>query len=176
MPPPKWMRYKIYVSRSSRRGAVETNLTGNHEVVGSILASISALRIWHCRELWCRSLRSDPALLWPWCRPAATASIRPLAWQPPCAVGVALKKTKDKKYIYMCVCVSKKEIVGIGLSSLICGEHWTKSISRHLAQCQADNNSAIMIAITKPKRWGPFERQLWLVDESLSHLDQFDKK
>ena len=33
-----------------------------------------------------------PALLWLWCRPAATAPIRPLAWEPPYAVCVALKK------------------------------------------------------------------------------------
>ena len=39
----------------------------------------------------------DPALLWLWLRPAATVSIRPLAWKPPHAVGAALKdKTKTK--------------------------------------------------------------------------------
>ena len=32
-----------------------TNPTRNHEVVGSILASLSGLRIRHCHELWCRS-------------------------------------------------------------------------------------------------------------------------
>ena len=35
---------------------------------------------------------SDPALLWLWCRPAATAPIRPLAWELPHATGTALKK------------------------------------------------------------------------------------
>ena len=39
---------------------------------------------------------SDPALLWLWCRPVATAPIRPLAWKPPYAVGVALEKAKGK--------------------------------------------------------------------------------
>ena len=39
---------------------------------------------------------SDPALLWPWCRPAATAPIAPLAWEPPCAMGVALEKKKKE--------------------------------------------------------------------------------
>ena len=42
----------------------------------------------------------DPALLWLWHRPAATALIRPLAWEPPYAAGAALekaKKTKKKK-------------------------------------------------------------------------------
>ena len=37
---------------------------------------------------------SDPLLLWFWRRPAATALIRPLAWEPPYAVGVALKRKK----------------------------------------------------------------------------------
>ena len=39
----------------------------------------------------------DPMLLWLWCRLAATAPIRPLAWEPPHAAGVALEKTKKKK-------------------------------------------------------------------------------
>ena len=41
---------------------------------------------------------SDPELLWLWCRQAATALIRPLAWEPPCAAGVALEEAKkDQK-------------------------------------------------------------------------------
>ena len=47
------------------------------------LASLSGLRIWCCHELWCRA--------------AAVALIRPLAWEPPYAVGAALKKTKRLK-------------------------------------------------------------------------------
>ena len=39
----------------------------------------------------------DPAWLWLWRRPAATAPIQPLAWEPPYAVGTALKKKKRKK-------------------------------------------------------------------------------
>ena len=39
----------------------------------------------------------DPALLWLWCRPAPTAPIQPLAWEPPYAMGTALKRQKDKK-------------------------------------------------------------------------------
>ena len=38
----------------------------------------------------------DPVLLWLWRRPVATAPIGPLAWEPPYALGAALKKTKDK--------------------------------------------------------------------------------
>ena len=49
----------------------------------------------HCCELWCRSqTHSDPMLLWLWRRLAAVATIRPLGWEPPYAVGVALKSKK----------------------------------------------------------------------------------
>ena len=44
-----------------------------------------------------RRLGSDPTLLWFWRRPAATALIRPLAWVPPYAAGVALEKAKRQK-------------------------------------------------------------------------------
>ena len=43
---------------------------------------------------------SDPALLWLWRRPGATAPIRPLAWEPPYAARVAQengKKTRQNK-------------------------------------------------------------------------------
>ena len=41
---------------------------------------------------------SDPTLLWLWLwhRPAATALIR-LAWQPPYAMGVALRRQKAEE-------------------------------------------------------------------------------
>ena len=40
---------------------------------------------------------SDPALLWLWCGPVAVALIGPIAWEPPYAVGMALKKDKTNK-------------------------------------------------------------------------------
>ena len=53
----------------------------------------------------------DPALLWLWCRLEATAPIRPLAWEPPCAAGAAQeiakrqkKKKKKKKKNTPCAC------------------------------------------------------------------------
>ena len=39
----------------------------------------------------------DPALLWLWCRPVATALIRPLALEPPYAMGAAQEKAKRQK-------------------------------------------------------------------------------
>ena len=67
---------------SSRCGSAETHLTSILEDVGSIWASLSGLRIWRCHKLWYRSqtqLGSGFAGLWP--RPAATAPIRPIAWE-----------------------------------------------------------------------------------------------
>ena len=39
----------------------------------------------------------DLLLLWLWCRPAAAALIRPLAWELPYTMGVALKKDKKRE-------------------------------------------------------------------------------
>ena len=39
---------------------------------------------------------SNLVLLRLWCRLAAAAPIRPLAWEPPCAAGAALKSKKKK--------------------------------------------------------------------------------
>ena len=44
---------------------------------------------------------SDLALLWLWCRLAATAPVRPLAWEPPYALGAALKRQKDKRQLFI---------------------------------------------------------------------------
>jgi len=41
-----------------------------------------------CRRDW------DPSVLWIWCRPVATAQIRPLAWETPYAAGEALEKAR----------------------------------------------------------------------------------
>ena len=64
------------------------------------LTTLGMLKLQHRRELWCRSqtwLGSSIAVLW--CRLAAAAPIPPLAWDPPCAVGTALKRKKKKKKI-----------------------------------------------------------------------------
>ena len=62
------------------------------------LAPLNGLRIWHCRELWCRSQRQlESGIAVAVARPVATAPIQPLAWEFPNATGAAQKKTKKKK-------------------------------------------------------------------------------
>ena len=68
---------------SSHRGAAETNLTRNHEV----MSSIPGLAQWV----------KDPMLLWLWCKPVAIAPIRPLDWEPPYAADAALKRPTPQK-------------------------------------------------------------------------------
>ena len=40
---------------------------------------------------------SDPELLWLWHRPGALVPVGPLAWEPPYAIGAALKRQGEKK-------------------------------------------------------------------------------
>ena len=78
-----------------------TNPTRNHEVAGLI----PGLAQWvndpgiavSCGVGRRRGL--DPALLWLWRRLAATAPIRPLAWEATYATGVTLKRKKKKNIL-----------------------------------------------------------------------------
>ena len=49
----------------------------------------------------CRRYGSDPALLWLWCRPAASAPIGPLAREPPYARSAGLKKINKVRPIHL---------------------------------------------------------------------------
>ena len=74
-----------------------TSLFRYHEVAGSIPGLAQWLRIRRCCELWCRSqtrLGSPIAVVV--CRLAAVAPIRPLAWELPYALSVALKSKQNK--------------------------------------------------------------------------------
>ena len=58
------------------------------------LALLGGLRIGIAMSCGVGRRRSlDPTLLWLWHRLAATALMRPLAWEPPYATGAALEKT-----------------------------------------------------------------------------------
>ena len=46
----------------------------------------------------------DPALLWLWYRPAATAPIGPIAWEPPNALGAPLKKKRERENVFLDKC------------------------------------------------------------------------
>ena len=78
-----------------------TNPTRKHEVVGSIpgLAQWVNDPVLPWAVVLGRRLGSNLALLWLWRRPAATAPIRPLAWEPPHAAGAAQEMAKKKKKI-----------------------------------------------------------------------------
>ena len=45
---------------------------------------------------------ADPPWLWLWYRAAAAAPVQPLAWEPPYAMGAALKK-KKKMMVSCCI-------------------------------------------------------------------------
>ena len=79
-------------NRSSYHGSAVTNLTS----ICEDLSSIPGLAQWvEDPALSCgvgHRCGLDPTLLWPWCRPAAIALIRPLAQELPYATGAALKR------------------------------------------------------------------------------------
>ena len=76
----------------------------------------------------------DPTLLWLWCRLEAVALIQPLAWEPPCAMGKALKKQKQSQK-------KKKKKLQLGCcDNQGCTTHGQKSVT-------AWERSAEMVAL-----------------------------
>ena len=68
---------------------------------------------------------SDLALLWLWCRPAASAPIQPLAWEPPNAMAVAPKRQKKKKK-------RKKEKKKIRITDISWSHLWSTCCNLHI--------------------------------------------
>ena len=78
--------------------AGEMNLTRIHKDEGSIPGL--SVGQGSCTAMSCgvgcrRGLLGFHVAVWLWCSPVAIAPIRPLAWEPPYAVGVALE-SKNK--------------------------------------------------------------------------------
>ena len=88
--------FKTAIGGSSHCSTVERNPTRKHEVVGLIPGLPQWVRDNVSVALSCgvgHRCGLDLTLLWLlWHRPAATALIRPLAWEPPYASGAALKR------------------------------------------------------------------------------------
>ena len=68
----------------------------------------------------------DLVLLWLWGRPVASAMIWPLAWQPPYATGVALKKTfsnKTESLLFLKGCTQQSDTCLWVLQELVTYRH-----------------------------------------------------
>ena len=83
---------------SSHHGSGEMNLISMRTQV-QFLALLSGLKTWRCCKPWCR-LQTQLGSGFAVAMAKATAPlIRPLALEPPYAVGVALKRQKRKNMI-----------------------------------------------------------------------------
>ena len=110
------LHHKERKNGSSCCGSLVTKLTSIHKDMGLVPGPAQ----------WAK----DPSLQWLWCRPAATSPIWPLAWEPPYAVGTALKMTQKKKERKKCISthLSYTNIFETPtMHSVLCGEgegHW----------------------------------------------------
>ena len=79
----------------------EMNLTRNHEVAGLSPGFAQWVKV-KLIALSCgvgHRCGSDPTFLWLWCRTAAVALIRPLPWEPPYAMVMALKGNNNNNVL-----------------------------------------------------------------------------
>ena len=73
------------------------------------LALLSGLMIWRCPELWCRL--------------AAVAPIRPLAWKPPYALVGALKRQKKSGSLMREITLSMDRIRSVSKGKRVAPEY-----------------------------------------------------
>ena len=90
-------------------------------------------------------MAQGPALLWLWCRPAAVALIRPLAREPPYAVGAALK---SKIYIFVAMPDPKPTVMDQGLNQQ-CHRHKLDL----LTHCSTVGNPHLIVVIIQCYRY-----------------------
>ena len=133
------------------------------------LASLSGLRIQHCFNVGHRC-GLDPELLWLWCRPAATAPIQPLAWEPPYAKAVALKRQKEKISAFtvqFSSCTNKPNFQCLTPT----GDWWLQSVS--LCCLGPDPPSSFLVTQTSPDppQGGlPSSLHPWLQEPPRTHI------
>ena len=84
------MEFPLWCSGNKSNHEVSSLIPGPAQWVKELALPWAVLYVGH-------SCVSYLALLWLWRRPVATALIRPLAWEPPCASGAALNRQKTKK-------------------------------------------------------------------------------
>ena len=96
----------------------------------------------------------DPLLLWLWCRLAAVALIRPLAWELPHALGAVLKSQKRGTNAWASQEVSDwnwplVSIFGVGGSEPVLSPCCTR-VLRPGAACLADSPAYLLIVNIEP--------------------------
>ena len=79
----------------------------------------------------------DLVLLWLWNRQADRAQNQPLAWEPPYATGVALKKTKKKKL---------GAILVLGFFC-VCGRKFSIQLGKYLRVCLLGHMMRLYLAL-----------------------------
>ena len=122
-----WVSNDNNNTRSSCCGSVETNLLTFLRRQVRSLALLSGLRIRYCMNCDVGLRRgSDKVSQLLWYRPEASALIHPQAWEPPYAVGEALKRWKKKVKKW------NKTILSIKLKRTVADHHWSCYV---LAQC-----------------------------------------
>ena len=86
--------------------------------------------------------RRGSDLAWLWCRLAATAPARPLAWEPPCAEGAALemakRQKKKKKEVGKLSVINQVLALGADCYRSYCLASWIVTRGNNLASCKSD--------------------------------------